>query len=177
MRILKIIAISFGVTSLVLTNISASQAIPVEDLFKAVFGGKSEPQPNQPTQDSPSVQTNPSPQVEPSPQINPSTPSEPPIRVASELVSQDIILSANDAAAGNDQDYNVRKADGLLRRTINWQPSGSIKKIMWRCVDNCGDEKKFTYNIELKNGEIILVMRAVNKEKGLIRVQLTTLTE
>ena len=45
MRILKIIAISFGVTSLVLTNISASQAIPVEDLFKAVFSGKTEANP------------------------------------------------------------------------------------------------------------------------------------
>ena len=34
MRILKIIAISFGVTSLSFTNISSSQAIPVEDILK-----------------------------------------------------------------------------------------------------------------------------------------------
>ncbi len=98
--------------------------------------------------------------------------------VASDLVTQDIILSSNGAAEGNDQDYNVFRADGLVRRTINWKPSGSVKKISWRCVDNCGDEGKFSYKIELKDdGEMVLVMRATNRQQGLIRVQLTALTE
>jgi hypothetical protein len=97
--------------------------------------------------------------------------------VASDLVTQDIILSSNGAAEGNDQDYNVFRADGWVRRTINWEPSGSVKKVSWRCVDNCQDARKFSYKIQLKNGEMVLVMRATNREQGLIRVQLTALIE
>ena len=97
--------------------------------------------------------------------------------LASDLVNQDIILSSNGAAEGNDQDYNVFRADGLVRKTINWEPGGTIRKVSWRCVDNCKDESKFSYKIELKGGEMVLVMRATNRAPGLIRVQLTALID
>jgi hypothetical protein len=49
--------------------------------------------------------------------------------------------------------------------------------VNWRCVDNCKDEGKFDYRVKFVNGKMTLAMRAVNKEPGLIRVQLTALVD
>jgi hypothetical protein len=99
------------------------------------------------------------------------------IAVASDLQSKDIILSSNGAAGAEDWEYNASAGEGWVRYTTNWQPTGRIKQVRWRCVDNCGDAPKFQYKIKLVDGKIVLVMRATNKQKGLIRVELTTLVD
>ncbi|MBI1763802.1 MAG: hypothetical protein HYR56_20440 [Acidobacteria bacterium] len=98
---------------------------------------------------------------------------------AQDLETQDIILSANGAAGSQDWEYNAAYDQGWVQHTIQWQPKGRVAKVQWRCVDSCGsrgDEYKFQYRVKLDNGRIVLVMRATTKERGLMRVQLTALT-
>jgi hypothetical protein len=99
------------------------------------------------------------------------------IAVASNLENQDIILSSNGAAGAEDWEYNASAGQGWVRYTSNWQPTGRIKQVRWRCVDNCKDARKFEYRIKLVDGKIIILMRATNKEQGLIRVELNALVD
>lgn len=99
------------------------------------------------------------------------------IAVASDFQTQDIILSSNGAAGAQDWEYNAAQEQGWVQYTIHWQPTGNVKKVKWRCVDNCQDEKKFEYRIKFVNEKIVLAMRATNKQQGLIRVELTALVE
>jgi hypothetical protein len=92
--------------------------------------------------------------------------------------TKDIILSANGAAGKNDWEYNAAYGQGQVLHTINWQPNGRVSKVNWRCVDNCDkDGHKFDYYIWLRNGRIMLSMTAMNRQPGLIRVELTALVE
>ncbi len=103
--------------------------------------------------------------------------SNPPKAIAADIESQDIILSSNGAAGNNDWEYNAAKSEGWVRRTIDWTPSGTVRKVNARCVDNCGDERKFQYRVKLVDGAIVLIMKATTNEPGLIRVQLNALTD
>lgn len=99
--------------------------------------------------------------------------------VAQDLETQDIILSANGAAGSQDWEYNASYDQGWVQHTINWRPKGQVSKVRWRCVDSCGsrgDEYKFEYRVKFDNDRMVLVMRATTKERGLMRVQLTALT-
>lgn len=97
--------------------------------------------------------------------------------VASGLRTQDIILSANGAAGANYWEYNAAQGQGWVQHSLNWQP-GNIYDMKVRCVDNCQDAYKFEYRIDVYDGRIAtLMMKATNEEPGLIRVQLTALTD
>lgn len=96
-----------------------------------------------------------------------------------DVETQDIILSANGAAGSQDWEYNAHYHEGWVQHTIQWRPKGRVSKVLWRCVDSCGsrgDEHKFEYRVKFDNDRMVLVMRATNKERGLMRVQLTALT-
>jgi len=95
---------------------------------------------------------------------------------ACDMKMQDIILSSNGAAGVNDWEYNAADGEGWVRHTINWRP-GRVSKVQWRCVDNCGDDYKFNYRIKLDDGKMILMMKATNRQPGLIRLQLNALID
>ncbi|HEY9636703.1 MAG TPA: hypothetical protein V6D14_25110 [Coleofasciculaceae cyanobacterium] len=97
--------------------------------------------------------------------------------VASEIETQDIILSANGAAGSQDWEYNAAQSQGWVQYMIHWQPTRRVQKVQWRCVDNCQDANKFEYRVKFNDGKMVLVMRATNKQQGLIRVQLTALVD
>lgn len=96
--------------------------------------------------------------------------------VASSLRTQDIILSANGAAGAQDWEYNAAQGQGWVQHSVNWNP-GNVYEVAWRCVDNCQDDYKFQYRIKFDNGRMVLMMRATNGEPGLVRLQLTALTD
>ena len=93
---------------------------------------------------------------------------------ACDLKTQDIILSSNGAAGSQDWEYNAADGEGWVRHTVNWRP-GPVSKVQWRCVDNCSDDYKFDYRVKIDDGKMILMMKATNREKGLIRLQLSAL--
>jgi hypothetical protein len=100
-----------------------------------------------------------------------------PLHVAAcDLKSQDIILSSNGAAGSQDWEYNAADREGWVRHTVNWRP-GRVSKVQWRCVDNCKDDYKFNYRIKLDDGKLVLMMKATNREPGLIRLQLSALVD
>jgi hypothetical protein len=82
----------------------------------------------------------------------------------------DIILSANGAAAGNAQDYNA--GSEFLTHSIDWDP-GYVTDVDYQCSDNCKDLNKFDYQIYQKDGKVMLKMKAITDQKGLVRIHLT----
>jgi hypothetical protein len=98
-----------------------------------------------------------------------------PLHVAAcDMKIQDVILSSNGAAGSQDWEYNAADGEGWVRHTVNWRP-GRVSKVQWRCVDNCKDDYKFNYRIKLDDGKMVLMMKATNREPGLIRLQLSAL--
>lgn len=100
------------------------------------------------------------------------------IAVASDIETQDIILSSNGAAGSEDWEYNAAQGEGWVRYILRQQPTGRIRKVRGRCVDNCRqDEPKFDYKIKLENRKIVLYMKARNRQPGLIRVEVTAVVD
>jgi hypothetical protein len=90
----------------------------------------------------------------------------------SELQTDSIVLSANGAAAGNQNDYNANQS--LVKYTIRWNP-GNISEVTYVCIDNCVDLNKFDYRINIENGRMVLTMKATTGLQGLVRIKLSAL--